>query len=86
LISCDRRLTGDIDVRCLLGPTLSAVLVDRDDFADATDAILGLCQTWAGACFRMYAVEHGAESLPPELFEDQRSAIAPLELSADGVD
>src|SRR5690242_14197241 len=67
----ERRLTGEADVRCLLGPKLGAVLVATDDFAATFGAIEGLCQTWGGACFRLYAAERDAASLPSALFEDQ---------------
>lgn len=68
----DRRLAGDVEVRCLLGPALGAVLVDHEDLSAAGETIQGLCQTWGGACYRMYAVEDGMTILPPELLDDQR--------------
>jgi hypothetical protein len=66
----DRRLDGQLDVSCLLGPTLSAALLDRAHFADALRAIETLCQQWGGVCTRLYAMERGAAALPGELSSD----------------
>jgi len=67
----DRALRGQVDLRCLLGPSLNAVLLDRADLSHAKQAIEDLSQTWGGACYRLYAVESGCDELPDLLLRDE---------------
>ena len=70
----DRHLTGEVEVRVLLGPAQGALVLADDDFATALDAIEGLSQTWGGACHRLYAVQRGVSALPSVFYDDQRAA------------
>jgi hypothetical protein len=86
----DRRLDGELDVSCLLGPVLSAALLDRADFAGALRAIETLCQQWGGVCSRLYAITRGAAALPEELSSDFRHGdvhdVGGAELLSDAFD
>lgn len=66
-----RPLEGGVDVRCGLGPPMCAELVADDDFAAAVSTVRGLCQSWGGAAYRVYAVERDAADLPSSLAEDE---------------
>jgi hypothetical protein len=79
----DRRLDGDVDVECLLGPTIGAVLLDRADFAAAIRTIESLCENWGGACTRLYPVDRETDALPEDLFNDFSSGDVHAVAGAD---
>jgi hypothetical protein len=67
----ERPLEGAVDLLCALGPPMCAEIVANDDFAAAVSTVRGLCQSWGGAAYRIYAVERGDGDLPAEFTEDQ---------------
>lgn len=52
----DEPLDGDIVIQRQLRPAGCAVAVDRTDFATATPAVIGLCDSWGGSAMPLIPV------------------------------